>query len=110
MKKSILFTLVFMLAASFAFSQFPGESFKQITGTVEKLKTGKPAKGELPRIVVADDSGKEMTLMIDPEATYYDAEFYPVTLKEIKVKDRVNIRYDITDDGTNNATWFNILE
>jgi len=105
MKKILLLTLVFICAASFSFAQFPGESFKQVTGVVKKLKKGNP-----PQIVVEDDNGKEMTLMIDPEATYYDAEFYPVTLDEIKVKDRVNIRYDVTEDGTNQATWFNILE
>jgi hypothetical protein len=110
MKKIFLLTLVFIFTASFSFAQFPGESFKQITGTVEKLKIGKPSKGSKPQIVVKDENGKEMALVIDPEATFYDAEFYPVTLEEIKVDDRVNIRYDITDDGKNNATWFNILE
>lgn len=105
MKKILLLTLVFTLAAAFSFAQFPGENYKQVTGVVKKIK-----KGNSPQIVVTDDDGKEMTLVIDPEATYYDAEFYPVTLEEIKVKDRVNIRYDTKEDGTATATWFNILE
>lgn len=110
MKKILLLTLVFIFAAAFSFAQFPGESFKQVTGVVKKLKIEKPTKGTLSQIVVVDDNGKEMTLAIDPEATYYDAEFYPVTLETIEVKDRVNIRYDTNEDGTNVATWFNILE
>lgn len=110
MKKIIVLTLVFMFVASFSLAQFPGESFKQVTGAVKKLSIGKPSKGSPSQIVVEEDNGKKMTLEIDPEATYYDAAFYPVTLEEIEVNDRVNIRYDTTDDGTNNATWFNILE
>jgi multidrug resistance efflux pump len=105
MKKILLLTLVFIFTASFSLAQFPGESYKQVTGVVKKLK-----KGNSPQIVVTGDDGEEMTLVIDPEATYYDAEFYPVTLDEVKVKKRVNIRYDANDDGTNVATWFNILD
>ena len=105
MKKILLLTLVFIFTATFALAQFPGESIKQVTGVVKKL-----TKGKSPQIVVTDDKGKDMTLAIDPEATYYDAEFYPVTLDEIKVKERVNIRYDENKDGTDTATWFNILE
>jgi len=105
MKKILLLTLVSIFTATLCLAQFPGESFKQVTGVVKKLDRGKS-----PQIIVTDDKGEDMTLAIDPEATYYDAEFYPVTLKEIKVKARVNIRYDVTDDGTNLATWFNILE
>lgn len=104
MKKIILLTLVLSFVASFSFAQFRGESYKQVTGKVKKLTIGAPS-----RIVVVDDQSVEMTLVIDPEATFYDAEFYPVTLEAIKVNDRVNIRYNTTDDGTNQATWFNIL-
>ena len=110
MKKILLLSFSIILVASFSFAQFPGENFKQVTGAVKDLKIGKPSKGILSQIVVVDDKGKEMTLEIDPEATFYDAEFYPVTLEKIKAGERVNIRYNTTDDGTNQATWFNILE
>ena len=102
MKKIIILTLAFFFTASFSFAQFPGETYKQVTGKVKKISKS--------QIVVVDDKSVEMTLVIDPEATFYDAEFYPITLNKIKVNDRVNIRYDTTKEGVNNATWFNILE
>ena len=102
MKKIFILTLAFILTASFSFAQFPGETYKQITGKVKKINKS--------QVVVADDKSVEMTLVIDPEATFYDAEFYPITLDKIKVNNRVNIRYDKTNEGINNATWFNILE
>lgn len=109
MKKTLLLTLVFLLTAAFSFAQFPGENFKQVTGKVKTLKIVNPSKGKLSQITVVDEKFGEMTLVIDPEATYYDAEFYPVTLDDIKVNERVNIRYNTTKDGTHEATWFNIL-
>jgi len=109
MKKIIFLTLALILTASFSFSQFPGETYKQITGKVKSITEGKESKGTQTQLVVVDDKSGEMTLVVDPEATYYDAEFYPVTFEKIKVNDRVNIRYDIKD-GVNTATWFNILK
>jgi len=57
-----------------------------------------------------DDKSAEMTLVIDPEAAFYDAKLYPITLDKIKVNDRVNIRHDKNKDGINVATWFNFLK
>jgi hypothetical protein len=101
MKKIIIMTLAIILTASFSFAQFPGETFKQVTGKVKTLTKS--------QIVVVDDKSVETTLTIDPEATYYDAEFYTISLDKIKVGDRVNIRYD-NKSGTNVATWFNVLK
>jgi hypothetical protein len=102
MKRLIILTLAFLFTASFSFAQFPGETFKQVTGKVKTLtKT---------QIVVLDDKSAEMTLVIDPEATFFDAEFYTITLDKIKVNDRVNIRYDKSKEGVNVATWFNVLK
>jgi hypothetical protein len=102
MKKIIILTLALIFTASFSFAQFPGETYKQVTGKIKKISKS--------QVVVVDDKSGEMSLVIDPEATFYDAEFYPITLDKIKVNDRINIRYDTTKEGTNNATWFNILE
>ena len=110
MKKIILMTLVLIFAASFSFAQFPGENFKQVTGKVKSLTVGNASKGTKSQIVVVDDKSVEMTLAIDPEATYYDPEFYPITQDKIKVNDRINIRYNTAKDGANTATWFNILK
>jgi hypothetical protein len=110
MKKIMLLTLTFILTASFSFAQFPGETFKQVTGKVKTLTIGDPSKGTKSQIVVVDDKSVEMTLTIDPEATFYDAEFYTITLDNIKVNDRVNIRYDKNKEGVNVATWFNVLK
>ena len=110
MKKSVILVLVVMWAVSFSFAQFPGETFKQVTGKVKTIALGAPSKGSQTQIVVVDDKSLEMTLTVDPEATFYDAEFYPITLDKIKVGDRVNIRYDKNKEGVNVATWFNILK
>lgn len=110
MKKVIFLTLAFIFVASFSFAQFPGETFKQITGKVKTITAGNSSKGIKTQLVVVDDKSKEMTLVVDPEATFYDAEYYPITLDKIKINDRVNIRYDATKEGLNNATWFNILK
>jgi hypothetical protein len=110
MKKIIILTLAFIFTASFSFAQFPGETFKQVTGKVKTLTIGDAAKGTKSQIVVVDDKSVEMTLVIDPEATYYDAVYYPITLEKIKVGDRVNIRYDKDKDGVNVGTWFNVLK
>ena len=45
-------------------------------------------------IVVVDDQSVEMTLVIDTEAAFCDAEFYPVTLEAVKVNATVNFRYN----------------
>ena len=110
MKKIIILTLALIFTASFSLAQFPGETYKQVTGKVKSITTGNPSKGTESQIVVVDDNSEKMTLVIDPEATFYDAEFYPITLDKIKVNDRVNIRYDTNKEGVNVATWFNILE
>lgn len=102
MKKIIILTLALIFTASFSLAQFPGETYKQVTGKVKKI-----SKSE---VVLVDDKYAEMTLVVDPEATFYDAEFYPIALDKIKVNDRVNIRYDTNEKGFNVATWFNILE
>lgn len=107
MKKIVFITLALILTASLSFAQFPGETYKQVTGKVKSLTPGNPSKGTQTKLVVVDDKNTEMTLVVDPEATYYDAEWYPVTLDKIKVNVTVNIRYDIKD-GVNVATWFNI--
>jgi hypothetical protein len=108
MKKIFILTLAFILTASFSFAQFPGETFKQVTGKVKTITAGDPSTGTKTKLVVADDKSVEMTLVVDPEATYYDAEYYPITFDKIKVNDRVNIRYDTNKEGVNVATWFNI--
>lgn len=102
MKKIIFLTLAFIFVSTFSLAQFPGETYKQVTGKVKKI-----SKSE---VVVVDDKSAEMTLVVDPEATFYDAEFYPITLDKIKVNNRVNIRYDTNEKGVNVATWFNILD
>jgi hypothetical protein len=108
MKKIIILTLAFIFAASFSFAQFPGETFKQVTGKVKTITAANPSKGTKTQVVVVDDKSVEMTLVVDPEATFYDAEYYTITLDKIKVNDRVNIRYDISKEGVNVATWFNL--
>lgn len=110
MKKIILLTLALSFAASFSFAQMPGENYKQITGKVKTLTIGKPSKGIKSQIVVVDDKAGEMKLVVDSEATFWDSQFYAITLDEIKVNDRINIRYNKTDEGVNNAYWFNLLE
>lgn len=110
MKKIIILTLALIFTASFSLAQFSVESFQQVTGKVKSITAGNPSKGTQAQIVVVDDKSVEMTLVIDPEATYYDAEWYPVTQDKIKVNSRVNIRYDTNKDGGNTATWFNIKE
>jgi|WetSurSiteA1Bulk_404760.scaffolds.fasta_scaffold65980_2 hypothetical protein len=110
MKNLAILTLAFIFACSFSFAQFPGENFKQVTGKVKTITAGEPSKGTQTQLVVVDDKSVEMTLVVDPEATFYDAEFYPITLDKIKVNDRVNIRYDKNKEGVNVATWFNILK
>ncbi len=107
MKKIIILTLAFIFAASFSFAQFPGETFKQVTGKVKSITPANIAKGTKTQMVVVDDKSVEMTLAVDPEATFYDAEYYTISLDKIKVNDRVNIRYDIKE-GVNVATWFNL--
>ena len=109
MKKIFFLTLAFIFVSSFSLAQFPGETYKQVTGKVKSITAGNPSKGTSTQLVVVDDKSVEMTLVVDPEATFYDAEFYPVTLDKIKVNDRVNIRYDTNEEGVNVATWFNIL-
>lgn len=108
MKKIIILALAFIFSASFSLAQFPGETFKQVTGKVKTLTMGDPSKGTKSQLVVVDDKSVEMTLVVDSEATFYDAEYYPITLEKIKVNDRVNIRYDKNKEGVNVATWFNI--
>jgi len=108
MKKIIVLTLALMFTASFSSAQFPGETYKQVTGKVKTITIGNQLKGTKSQIVVVDDKSIEMTLVIDPEATFYDSEWYPTTLDKIKVNDRVNIRYDTNKEGVNVATWFNI--
>jgi hypothetical protein len=110
MKKIILLALAFTVVVSYSYAQFPGETFKQVTGKVKTITPGDPSKGTQTKLVVVDDKSAEMTLVVDPEATFYDAEFYPITLDKIKVNDRVNIRYDNNKEGVNVATWFNILK
>lgn len=109
MKKIIFITLALIFTASLSLAQFPGETYKQVTGKVKLITAGKESKGTRTQLVVVDDKSVEMTLVVDPEATFYDAEFYPITLDKIKVNDRVNIRYDTNKDGVNIATWFNKL-
>ena len=110
MKKIIILALVFVSAVSFSFAQFPGETFKQVTGKVKAITPGDQSKGTQTQLIVLDDKSVEMTLVVDPEATFYDAEFYPITLDKIEINDRVNIRYDKNKEGVNVATWFNILK
>jgi hypothetical protein len=110
MKKIFIIAFALILTASFSFAQFPGETFKQVTGKVKTLTIGDTSKGTKSQIVVVDDKSAEMTLSIDPEATFYDAEFYTISLDKVKVNDRVNIRYDKSKEGVNVATWFNVLK
>jgi hypothetical protein len=110
MKKIIILMLAFIFVASFSLAQFPGETFKQVTGKVKSLTPGDSATGTRTQLVVVDDKSAEMTLVVDPEATFYDAEFYTITLDKIKVNARVNIRYNVSKEGINEATWFNLLK
>jgi hypothetical protein len=110
MKNLAVLTLAFIFAASSSFAQFPGETFKQVTGKIKTITAGETSKGTQTQVTVVDDKSMEMTLAVDPEATFYDAEFYPITLDKIKINDRVNIRYDKNKEGVNVATWFNILK
>ena len=110
MKKMVILALALIFAASLSFAQFPGETFKQVTGKVKTITAGDATKGTQTQLVIVDDKSVEMTLVVDPEATFYDDEFYSITLDKIKVNDRVNIRYDKNKEGVNVATWFNILK
>ena len=109
MKKILLSVVAVMLGVSFCFAQQPPAApkapqaaptkpampaMKIVMGKVKSVTLADAAKGVKPEIVVIDEAGKDMALMVMPATVITDKEGKVVTLDKVANGSSVRVKYN----------------
>ena len=80
------------------------------TGKVKSVSMADAVQGTKSEIMVVNDAGRIMTVLVKVTTTLYDANSQAVTLDKITVDSKVNMVYTVTSEGVNEAKSVKIVK
>jgi hypothetical protein len=131
MKKAILISMSFILAASVSFASTTQEKkadmpialepvtvvaktkakarMRHMAGKVETVTQSDPANGMKPEITIINKKSSEKTFIIGPATKIYSEDSKAGALNNIKDGERVSVKYHAVKNGVYEAVSISIL-
>jgi hypothetical protein len=78
------------------------------SGTVDSVTVADAAKGTKSEIVVADETGVKVTVVVKDTTTIYDADMKASELAKVEKGAKVTVKYTISTEGLNEAVSVNM--
>ena len=124
MEKIILLALAMCLGASVSFAQpaavqktkaaapavVKATETMSMAGKIKSVTLADPAKGIKSEIAVVNDQTAEKMFLVKATTTIYGPDFKAGWLDNIKVDDKVKVKYAATKEGVFEATSINLVK
>lgn len=121
MKKIFFALLAVVFASPLCYAQQAAMPVKQAqvkpvveskiaAGKVVSVSLADPSKGTKSEIVVADESGKDLTFLVKATTTIYDSTSATIALEKIKKDDKVKVKYLTSTEGVNTASSIHLVQ
>ena len=116
MKKLIFLAIVMSLVSSVCFAQdvpvaakqptqpqAPQVQAKTIIGKIQAVSLADAVKGTKNELVVADESGNKITLLVTSTTRIHDSTMAAIGLTQLAKDEKVQVGYHVTAAGANEA-------